>query len=167
MTRRYLLTAGLFLAIHLLPAQADKPTLFTTWSMTPDTALKLASAVLRDCRSKNHQVSVAVVDRSGILQVLLRDQYASGMTPRVAEAKARTALNVAADTIDVIEGTKPETQAAGIRHISGFVILGGGVRVMASGSIVGAVGVSGAPGGKADDGCARAGIASISELLNF
>ena len=44
---------------------------------------------------------------------------------------------------------------------------GGGVQVEAAGSIVGGIGVSGAPGGELDDACARAGIESITEKLEF
>jgi len=46
-------------------------------------------------------------------------------------------------------------------------MLGGGVPVEANGSIVGAVGVSGAPAGSADDKCARAGIDAIAADLAF
>jgi uncharacterized protein GlcG (DUF336 family) len=44
-------------------------------------------------------------------------------------------------------------------------MLGGGVLVEAGGSMVGAVGVSGAPTGELDDACARSGVATIEEKL--
>ena len=56
---------------------------------------------------------------------------------------------------------------AGIRHLPGVVVIGGGMIVEASGSLVGAVGVSGAPGGDADDACAKAGIEAIRDKLEF
>jgi len=56
---------------------------------------------------------------------------------------------------------------AGLRNLPGAVILGGGVRVEAGGVIVGAVGVSGAPGGDADDACAKAGIDAVKDKLDF
>jgi len=158
---------GFILAFSVAPALGESDALFTTVSMTPDTALKLALETQRDCRKKNYQVSVAVLDRSGVVQVLLRDRYAGAMTPDIAEGKARTALNLGFDTIDVLDGTKAGTRASGIRHVPGIVIIAGGVRVMAAGSVVGAVGVSGGPGGDADDGCARAGIEAITDMLNF
>jgi uncharacterized protein GlcG (DUF336 family) len=40
-------------------------------------------------------------------------------------------------------------------------MVGGGVPVEAAGSIVGGVGISGAPGGAEDDACARAGIDAV------
>ncbi|MEL6220696.1 MAG: heme-binding protein, partial [Pseudomonadota bacterium] len=43
----------------------------------------------------------------------------------------------------------------------------GGLPVMSAGSIVGGVGVSGAPEPAIDDDCARAGIDAISDRLEF
>jgi uncharacterized protein GlcG (DUF336 family) len=57
--------------------------------------------------------------------------------------------------------------AFGTRDIPGALMLGGGVPIEAGGSIVGGVGVSGAPGGDADDTCARAGIEAIVDKLEF
>jgi len=39
--------------------------------------------------------------------------------------------------------------------------------IEAAGSVVGAIAVSGAPGGDADDACAKAGIAAIADALEF
>jgi uncharacterized protein GlcG (DUF336 family) len=39
--------------------------------------------------------------------------------------------------------------------------------VEAGGSLVGAIGVSGAPGGDADEACAKAGIEAIRDKLDF
>ena len=55
----------------------------------------------------------------------------------------------------------------GVRFVEDALIVGGGVPVLAAGSIVGGVGVSGAPGGEADDECAQAGIETISDKLAF
>jgi uncharacterized protein GlcG (DUF336 family) len=56
---------------------------------------------------------------------------------------------------------------AGIRNLPGAVIIGGGLVVESGGSLVGAIGVSGAPGGDADGACAKAGIEAIQSKLDF
>ena len=56
---------------------------------------------------------------------------------------------------------------AGIRHLDNVAIIGGGVMIEAAGSLVGAIGVSGAPGGDRDDNCAFAGIEAIEEAIAF
>jgi uncharacterized protein GlcG (DUF336 family) len=56
---------------------------------------------------------------------------------------------------------------AGVRNIPGAIILGGGIMVQTGGSLVGAIGVSGGPGGDADDVCANAGISAIQNKNDF
>ena len=45
--------------------------------------------------------------------------------------------------------------------------IAGGVVVRAKGSLVGGIGVSGAPGGDADEVCAKAGAAAIADALEL
>jgi uncharacterized protein GlcG (DUF336 family) len=56
---------------------------------------------------------------------------------------------------------------AAMRSLPGVVIIGGGLIVESDGSLVGGIGVSGAPGGDADEGCAKAGIAAVQSKLDF
>jgi uncharacterized protein GlcG (DUF336 family) len=62
---------------------------FNVRILTPETALKAAQAALRKCRDSGFQATVAVVDRMGVTQVLLRDRFAGPHTPDLARAKAR------------------------------------------------------------------------------
>ena len=71
-----LVYAALFAVVAALPARADNHGLMSFKLLTPETALALAQATLADCRDQGYQVAVAVVDRFGILQVLLRDRFA-------------------------------------------------------------------------------------------
>lgn len=148
-------------------ARADEEALVSFKSMTPETALTLAKAALEDCRGKGFQVAVAVVDRSGVLQVLLRDRYAGPHTISTARRKAWTAVSFRTDTLEMAELTAAGQEASGVRFVDEAMMVGGGVRVQAAGSIVGGVGVSGAPGGQADDECAKAGIAAVQDDLDF
>ena len=141
--------------------------LVTYKSMSPELALDLARAALGDCRNRGYQVAVAVVDRFGVTQVILRDRFAGPHTPPTATGKAWTAVSFRTNTSDLIGASQPGTPQAGLRNLPGAVILGGGVMVEAGGTMVGAVGVSGAPGGEADDACAKAGIEAIRDKLEF
>lgn len=140
---------------------------FTTFRvMGPALALELAQAALKSCQGRGFQVAVAVVDRFGVPQVLLRDALAGPHTPDTATAKARTAVSFRASTEELSAATQAGQMNSAIRHLQGgYVFLGGGVPVEAAGSIVGGVGVSGAPGGPEDDACARAGIAAVDDRL--
>ena len=136
-------------------------------SMSPEVALELALAALKSCRDSGYQVAVAVVDRFGIPQVMLRDRFAGPPTPPTAAGKAWTAVSFRTDTSDLVGVTQPGMPQAALRSLPGAVVLGGGIQVQAGGATLGAVGVSGAPGGEADDACAKAGIEAVREKLEF
>jgi uncharacterized protein GlcG (DUF336 family) len=155
-------------AIVVLPllAAAQSPT-FTTKSLTPETALKAAQAALARCRADGYQVSVAVVDRSGITQAFLRDRFAGPHTVDVATNKAWSAASFRTNTAEIERASRPGQAMAGIRHFPRMTAVGGGVMVEAGGSLLGAIGVSGAPGGDNDEACAVAGVKAIAEDLEF
>jgi uncharacterized protein GlcG (DUF336 family) len=163
------LVTGLLMSafVAVSGASADPKMFVTSKSLTPEMALELAKATLDACRKADYQVAVAVVDRSGILQVMLRDRFAGMHTPDMARRKAYTAVSFRTDTLEMAEGTQAGKEASGVRHLPGVAMVGGGVMVRAAGALVGAVGVSGAPGGKADEDCAKKGIAAIQDRLDF
>jgi uncharacterized protein GlcG (DUF336 family) len=134
--------------------------------LTPETAIKAAQAALGACRKQGFQVAVAVVDRAGIPQALLRDRFAGPHTVDVAINKAWTATSFRMDTLSFSKATS-DPENAGARHIDRVIALGGGVPVEAAGSMFGAIGVSGGPSGSDDDKCARSGIEAIQESLEF
>lgn len=148
-------------------AAADEHALFTTKSLTPETAMKAVAAAMKQCRDDGYQVAVAVVDRMGNMQAMLRDRYAGAHTPETARRKAWTATSFRTNTTDLIDPTQAGQRQSGVRHVTGALMLGGGVLIDAGGSLVGAIGVSGAPNGEADDVCAKAGIAAIEDDISF
>ena len=149
-------------------AQAgDPPMLSTTRQLTLEAAQLAAQATLAECRSQGATIAVVVVERSGLPLVMLRDPLAGMHTPDTALGKARTAISFKSSTTDLVRTTGPDTPNSGIRQLPGVVVLGGGVPVEAAGSIVGGIGVSGAPSGQLDEDCARKGIEAIADLLEF
>lgn len=158
---RWILAIGALLTT----VQAQELT-FSVRNLSPEASLRLARATLTACRAEGFQVAVAVADRSGNLQVLLRDQFAGAHTVEVATDKAWTAASFRQDTLTLARETT-EASRSGQRHFSRFASVGGGIPVLAQGSLVGAVGVSGAPGGEADHKCAAAGLAEIQSDLDF
>lgn len=146
---------------------AESPALVSFQSLNPDLALELAQAVLNACRKEGFQIAVAVVDRSGVPQAMLRDRYAGAHTPDTATRKAWTAASFNTDTLALADMTQAGKPQSAVRGVTNALMVGGGVPIEAAGSLVGAVGVSGAPGGEQDDACARTGLTAIEEKLLF
>ena len=162
MTLRWLIAL-----LAVVASNASAQATFTVKVLTPETALKAARAALERCRASGFQVTVAVTDRMGVVQVLLRDRFAGPHTPDMATAKAYTAVSFRTNTTELAEATQPGRPQSGIRNRPGVAAVGGGLMIEAGGSLLGAIGVSGAPGGKEDDACAAAGIAAIREELEL
>jgi uncharacterized protein GlcG (DUF336 family) len=155
------------LAVFASTAALGQQATFQVRSITPEAALRAGRAALEACAKNGHQVAVAVNDRAGILLVMLRDRFAGPHTPDTASNKAYTALSFKLDTTSFARLTQPGEPASGIRQLPRVVAIGGGRLIESAGSIVGAIGVSGAPGGDADDVCAKAGIAAIQDDLEL
>lgn len=140
---------------------------FQTRSLAPETALLAARTAMETCRKQGYQVGVAVVDRSGLTQVFLRDRFAGPHTLEVATNKAWTAASFRTSTLALAAETQAGRPMSGIRGVSRFVAVGGGILIEGGGAIYGAIGVSGAPGGEADEACAKAGIKAIADAIDF
>lgn len=161
------LALAAFVATFATGAGAAESATFSSKALTPESALKAATAALAKCRADGYQVAVAIVDRSGLVQAVVRDRFAGAHTPDTATNKAWTAVSFRTNTGDLVKLTAPGQPSSGIRNLPRVVAVGGGVMIEAGGSILAGIGVSGAPGGDADEACARAGIKAIADSLEF
>lgn len=157
-------TAALALAcvLALPPAAAD---LLSTRRMSMELARDIAQKAVEACRAQGYNVSAVVVDRDGIVQVVLRDALASRFTIELARRKAN------AVTLSGAAGSEFRAARQDIRDeinsVPDLLMLEGALPIRAGGALVGAVGVSGAPGGDRDEACARAALAAVEERLEF
>jgi uncharacterized protein GlcG (DUF336 family) len=157
---------GALLAVLAIPlvTHADEeaaPTV-SVKRLTMEVAEKIAQAAVAACRQKGIQTGVTVVDRNGLVQVVLRDTVAPQITVPISRQKAFTAasFNVATSQLQ----DRAETP---IGRIDGFVMYPGGVPVQAGGYLLGGVGVSGSPDGETDEECARAGLEAVLDDLEM
>lgn len=126
--------------------------------LSADTAMVAAQAALAQCQADGLGfVSVSVVDRSGQLQAFVRGDNAAAHTIEASQQKAYTAAAFGADTSDLA------SRADALRDLPGTLFMAGGVTVKVGDASVAGIGVGGAPSGDADQACAAAGLAAISE----
>lgn len=155
----------LFLFLALGPAHAADPDVLTIRQMSLDLARDIARVTVETCRKQGYRVTAVVVDRSGVPQVVLRDDLASGATIEIAQRKAGAVVLSGVSSAD-LRRNRADIRAE-LNEIRGVLLLGGGLPITAAGSLLGAIGVSGAPGGDKDEACAAAGIKSVQERLEF
>jgi len=168
---RYFAIVGL-LSISSLAGADSTPALITYKSLSLDIASKAAWGAIRACRKKGYSVAVAVVDRGGNMQAFLRDRFAGPHSVDTAFRKAWTANSFRQSTAVLADLLHKGTIPNQVQHNPGALLVGGGILVEAAGSIVGAIGVSGAPPGKSeldsiDGACAKAGLDIINDDLQM
>jgi uncharacterized protein GlcG (DUF336 family) len=105
------------------------------------------------------------VDRDGIPKAILRDDLASRFTLQIAEDKANAVVLSGVDSGTFRQNRQDIQQE--MNHVRGILMLQGGLPIVSAGTQIGALGVSGAPGGENDEVCARVALDSVEERLQF
>jgi len=139
--------------------------LIATRQLSMELARDVAEAAVARCRDDGYQVTAVVVDRSGAPQAMLRDALAPSFTIQIAREKANAVILSGVPSSSFRANREDIRQE--MNHVEGILVLEGGVPMEAAGALVGAVGVSGAPGGDRDELCARAAVESVQERLEF
>ena len=143
---------------------AEQKMTVTIKRLTMETALRIAQAAIAQCRKEGVQIAVTVVDRSGHEQVVLRDVLAMDITLPISKQKAHTAMAFNSPLSQLGDRfNKPYLVA----KLDGLMIAAGGIPINIGGSILGGIGVSGAPSGVTDEKCAKAGLAAVSADLEM
>ncbi|MBE9560903.1 MAG: heme-binding protein [Proteobacteria bacterium] len=137
----------------------------TVKTISLDLAQEIAMISIEACRKKGYQVSAVVVDRNGLIQVALRDDLASRFTLQIAEEKANSVILSGSNSGEFRKSRgdiRPE-----LNHMDDIIIMQGALPIEIAGSRIGAIGVSGAPGGDIDEACAQSALEKVSERLQF
>jgi uncharacterized protein GlcG (DUF336 family) len=128
-------------------------------------SLEAAQAALAACKAQGYNVSVSVVDRLGLQQILIVGDGASPTGRTLAPRKAYTSALRRITTGELNKRVSVPGAFNPMQFDTYLTIERGGVPINAGSETVGAIAVSGAPGGDKDEACADAGIAKIADRL--
>jgi uncharacterized protein GlcG (DUF336 family) len=152
--------AGLAFAFAA-PAEAQ---LLARKDLSLATALTIATTAADLCKSQGYNVSVAIVGRNGELLVHLRGDNAPPHTMENSFRKAYSSRTYRVPSGELVKRLKDNPQAPFI-HLANVVAAQGALPIKIGDETIGAVGVSGAPGGEKDEVCAKAGIDKVADTL--
>ncbi|MDH5388993.1 MAG: heme-binding protein [Gammaproteobacteria bacterium] len=128
-------------------------------------ARDIADETIKACRHDGYHISAVVVDRSGTIRAALRDDLASRFTLDIAERKANMTVMAWMDS-GAFKNAREDIRQE-LNHIPGLIVMQGGLKIVSGGNNIGAVGVSGAPGGDKDAACARTALKKLAERIAF
>lgn len=154
----------LFISAHISTSLYANDSL-TVKTISMELARDIANESIKACRKQGFQVSAVVVDRNGLIQVALRDDLASRFTLQIAEEKANSVILSGTNSGEFRKSRgdiRPE-----LNHMKGIIIMQGGLPIEIAGYKIGAIGVSGAPGGEKDERCAQQALDALSERIEF
>ena len=128
-------------------------------------AVEAAVETVSECAKQGFHETAVVVDADGVTIAALRGDGTGAHTLDSAHDKAYTAASFKNDTLALAERAKGEDFIAPLSKLPHVMFFGGGVVIKLADETIGAIGAAGAPGGKLDDGCARAGLEKIRDRL--
>lgn len=147
------------------PAMAAQPDMLPVKQIGLELARDIAMGAIDACRKDGYTVAAVVLDRAGNVQAALRDSLAARPTLEIAERKAGMSIMSGSDS-GAFRAARGDIRPE-LNHIDGLIVMDGALPIRAAGSLIGAIGVSGAPGGDKDKACAAAGLSAVDERLEF
>jgi uncharacterized protein GlcG (DUF336 family) len=151
-------------SVSIVPAE---PLPTETFKILPAAlVVEAAQAAIAACKAQGYNVSVAVVDRAGNPKLLLVGDGAGALTRSLSRRKAYTAAMRRMSTGELAKQVAAPGAFNPTLYDTRLVTVLGGVPIKVGDETIGAIGVSGAPGGDKDEACANAGLAKISDRLN-
>ena len=156
------LVAGLGLAATLtMPANAQ---LLSHKDLSLATALTIATTAIETCKTQGYRVSATIVGRNGEVIVQLRGDETGPHTMENSQRKAYTARTFRIPSGEFAQRVK-ENPTTGAVHLSGIVAAQGALPIKIGDEVIGAAGISGAPGGDKDEACVKTGLDKVADQL--
>jgi uncharacterized protein GlcG (DUF336 family) len=165
-TRLFIILSAFVLTLGWSPIPVIAQELPVEKVLPLSVASEAALAALSTCEKEGYRVSVAVVDRSGLVRSLIRGDGAGPHTLDSSRRKAYTAASLGRPTGEMANVVSGNPANEGLRDMNeDILILAGGIPIRAGDEVVGGIGVGGAPGGEKDAACAQAGLDKIKDRL--
>jgi uncharacterized protein GlcG (DUF336 family) len=147
--------------VFAAPAEAQ---LLARKDLSLAAALTIATTAADLCKSQGYTVSVTVVGRNGEVILQMRGDNAPPHTMENSFRKAYSARSFRVPSGELAKRVKDNPTAPFV-YLSNVVAAQGALPIKVGDDVIGAVGVSGAPGGEKDEVCAKAGIDKVADTL--
>ena len=147
------------------PAAVRAEGLVSTKRLSASLAAELVLGAVTACAQKEYHVGAVVLDTSGVQQAALRGDGAAAQNVLNAIDKAYTAASFGMDTAELVERAKGGAVSSAFAKVPHLLLNTGGVVIKVGDEVIGAIGVSGAPGGENDAVCAKTALEKIKDRM--
>ena len=161
--RKTSLIAGVAAAALSDPAGAQG--VVTVKDVSLGLAQAIAQGAIDQCRADGFRVTATIMNRAGQVMVVLRDDGTSPHTVDTSRRKAYTAVALRRTSTELGSAIAGSAALAGLKDISGVIVLGGGVPIRVGNEVIGSVGVAGSPTPDKDEACAKAALDKVADQL--
>jgi uncharacterized protein GlcG (DUF336 family) len=155
---------GLCCSLAPFFAQPASAQLLEQKSLSAATAITMAETAMETCKASGYRVSVTVVGRTGEVILQVRGDNASPHTVENSQRKAYTARTFRMPSGDWATNLANDPNRAA-QFLTGVIAVRGALPIKVGEETIGAIGVSGAPGGEKDEACAKAAIEKVADQL--
>ena len=138
--------------------------LATSNQLTLKAAYALAEAARAKATAMGKQVSIAIVDQSGVSVYISRGDGVGPHNTEAARRKAYTALSTKTSTLTLARSAKTSRDSENLSSLPELLLLGGGVPLWHENTIVGSIGVAGGGSAENDDLIARSAVVPIADI---
>lgn len=127
-------------------------------NLTLDAAYLLTSQANKKAAELGRKVSIAILDTSGNIILLVRADNVGIHNTEAARRKAYTALSTKTPTLELLRNAQLSTDTYNLNTLPELLLLSGGTPIWYKGSVVGSIGVAGGGSPENDDLIAKSAI---------
>lgn len=124
-------------------------------------ALKLADQAKIVANKRQKNVSVAILNTSGEVLLLLKGDNVGPHNTEASRKKAYTAVSTKMASWDLMNKVSSDPASYNLNSLPELLLLGGGVPIWKDGSLIGSIGVSGGGGGQNDHAIAKSSVENL------
>ncbi|EIA08796.1 heme-binding protein [Flavobacterium frigoris] len=130
-------------------------------NLTLDAAYILTNRVMKKAFELDKNVSIAVLDASANIILIIRGNNVGIHNTEAARRKAYTALSTKTSTLELLQKANSNSLIKNLNTLPELLLLSGGLPIWYKGNVVGSIGVAGGGSPENDDLIAKS--ASINE----
>lgn len=132
-----------------------------TYDLNQAGALKLAEQANLEAKKLEKNVSIAVLNASGITLLLLKGDNVGPHNTEASRKKAYTSLSTKTPSMELMRNAAANKDALNLNSVSDLLLLAGGMPIWKDGQLIGSIGISGGGSGQNDNSIALKTVESL------